>query len=601
MGVYKKITKNSLITLLVVSLALGLIGPITAHAATAPDLGLANSYSIFGKSAVTNTGAGTHLWGNVGADLLSNITGLTAGQVDGTMAGPVAGVQTAATAAYTALDAWGADGAKNLSTPQTVAPGVWTLDASQTLTGAIVLSGAGVYIFRSNAAYTVANGATVTLTNGATACNVFWEIPGIMTIGTTAQMVGTIITNSGAITIANGATLQGRALSLIANVTLDTNQVTNPCLAATPTPGSSAFQPSTINVVKTVINDNGRTKVVADFPLFVNGTPVVSGVTNTFPAINGIYTVTETGDPNYTRTFSGDCDANGQMNLTLGQNKFCIITNNDIGPPLAIPLVPPLIDVVKTASPLSLPNGPGPVVYTYTLRNIGTVPVSNVTMVGDTCSPIVLSSGDTNNDLILQVNETWVYKCNWNLTQTHTNTVVATGWANGISAIDIASATVIVGAPIVPPLIHVVKVPSVFVLPAGGGAVTYSYDVTNPGTVPLSNISIADDKCTGIPGRYNPLHPGDVNQNGLLDPGEKFHFTCQSDLTQTTTNTATATGTANGLTARDFAVATVVVAAVNPILPSSGVKPDDKNNPWDLIILASIFAVLLVAERKQLI
>jgi hypothetical protein len=76
-----------------------------------------------------------------------------------------------------------------------------------------------------------------------------------------------------------------------------------------------------------VINDNGGTRTVVSFPLSVNGTPVVSGVTNTFPA--GTYAVNEIGASNYTRTFSGDCDINGVLNLSTGDNKTCTITNND--------------------------------------------------------------------------------------------------------------------------------------------------------------------------------------------------------------------------------------------------------------------------------
>ncbi|PIR13817.1 hypothetical protein COV49_00860, partial [Candidatus Falkowbacteria bacterium CG11_big_fil_rev_8_21_14_0_20_39_10] len=110
-----------------------------------------------------------------------------------------------------------------------------------------------------------------------------------------------------------------------------------------------------------------------------------------------------------------------------------------------VPPVPPLIDIVKVPSPLALPNGPGTVKYIYTLRNIGTVPVSNITMVGDTCSPIALILGDTNTDAKLDTNETWVYTCSGILTKTHTNIITASGWANGISATDIANATVIVG------------------------------------------------------------------------------------------------------------------------------------------------------------
>jgi hypothetical protein len=76
-----------------------------------------------------------------------------------------------------------------------------------------------------------------------------------------------------------------------------------------------------------VINDNGGTRTVASFPLSVNGTPVVSGVANIFPV--GTYAVNEIGDSNYTRTFSGDCDVNGVLNLIAGNHKICTITNND--------------------------------------------------------------------------------------------------------------------------------------------------------------------------------------------------------------------------------------------------------------------------------
>jgi len=433
-----------------------------------------------------------------------------------------------------------------------------------------------------------------------------------MTFAAAGNIEGTIITNTGLISFVSGVNLKGRAWAAT-QVTMDNNQITEPtCAGATPTPtptptsGSSVVggvvQNSTINVVKIVINDNGQTKTVADFPLFVNvlgnTIPVISGVTNTFSSPAPAYIVTETADPNYTQTFSGDCDINGRVSHNPGDHKFCIVTNDDIGAPMIIPPVPPLIDVVKTANPLSLPAGPGSVTYTYTLRNMGTVPVTDITMVGDTCSPITLASGDNNGDSRLDVGEIWVHRCTTTLSATHTNTIVATGWANGISAVDIASATVIVGAPIVPPLIHVTKVPSAFTLPAPGGAVTYTYIVTNPGTVPLSNVSITDDKCTGLPGRVSG-HPGDINKNDLLETNEAWSFTCKTNLTQTTVNTGTAMGSANDLTVRDFALATVVVSAPTPglilgattRLPNTGLPPKEEGIPWGIVILAGVFAV----------
>ncbi len=342
-----------------------------------------------------------------------------------------------------------------------------------------------------------------------------------------------------------------------------------------PAPTGGGVHTGTITVVKTVINDNGDNKAYSDFPLFVNGIPVASGISNDFPAPAGVYAVTETNAANYKHTFSGDCDATGRLNLNPGDVKFCILINDDIGAPILVPPVPPLIDVVKVPSPLALPGGPGPVSYTYTLRNIGTVPVTNIAMVGDSCSPITLLSGDTNADAKLDVDETWVYRCATTLSQTHTNTVVATGWANGLIASDIATATVVVGAPglpntgvVVPPLIHVTKIPSPLTLTSGGGAVTYTEKITNPGAVPLSNIHLTDDTCS--PMQYVS---GDTNGDGRLDTNETWTHTCRTNIIKTTANTAVASGEANGLAVKDYAIAIVVVADVVPRLPDTGFVP----------------------------
>jgi len=379
---------------------------------------------------------------------------------------------------------------------------------------------------------------------------------------------------------------------------------------------------STINVVKIVVNDNNGNKTIADFPLFVNGTLVVSGVTNTFPA-PATYTVTETSNANYTQAFSGDCSSSGIINLAVGNSKFCIITNNDIAP-IGIPsgggtnysaAIPPIIDLVKVPDPLALPDGPGLVNYSYTLRNIGTVPVSNITMVGDSCSPINLATGDINSDAKLDLNETWVYRCATTLTETHTNTVVATGWANGLSATDIASATVIVGLPIVAPLIHITKIPSPLALFNGPGMVTYTKKITNPGTVALSNVTVSDNKCSPV-----QYVSGDANDDDKLDPSETWTYTCRHSIDQTTANTAIASGEANGLTARDLAFATVVVTNVAPVVtgevlgvkvtgatpvvttvpsfPKTGLPPVEQNTPWGLMAVA---AILMVASTSLVV
>ena len=85
-----------------------------------------------------------------------------------------------------------------------------------------------------------------------------------------------------------------------------------------------------LTVTKVVINDNGGTSAVSDFPLFVNNQSVTSSQQNEFDS--GTYFISETNLPGYSQTISGDCAADGTITLESGQVKSCIITNDDIAP-----------------------------------------------------------------------------------------------------------------------------------------------------------------------------------------------------------------------------------------------------------------------------
>lgn len=596
----KKINKYSIVTVLVVFFALGFGGSMTALAATSPSLGAASTFSVLGAAAMS-TANPTTISGDLGLSPGLAVSKTGPWIVGGSeYFGPLSLAGTAQTDALTAFNnlagqtsigGWGVS-------PWSPLPGVYTAALDTTFTGTITLNGSydDVWVFQVGRDMTFSG--SVVLAGNAQACHVFFQVGRDATIASGSTFVGTLIA-SGNITFASGATVNGRIISLYGTFLAmngTSSNVSGPTCTAAPAPAS-------INVVKIVINDSGKSKAIADFPLFVNSTSVVSGATNIFSA-PASYTVTENAGSDYTATFSLDCAPNGHIDLAPGDNKFCIITNNDVAAPSVASgysgsgsSTPPLIDVVKIPSPLALPTGPGLVTYTYTLNNIGAVPVTNITMVGDTCSPIILDSGDTNGDTKLDLNETWVYRCSTTLSATHTNTVVATGWANGLSTTDIASATVIVGAPVVPPLIHVTKIPSPLALLAGGGMVTYTEKITNPGTVALSNVRLTDDKCS--PMNYIS---GDTNNDSKLDTTETWTYTCKANLIKTTTNTATAIGEANGLTVRDFAIATVVVAAAVPKLPNTGFANVEKNISWNIIALVGIFAVVIFlyfARRKQ--
>lgn len=152
---------------------------------------------------------------------------------------------------------------------------------------------------------------------------------GIVAPGTSYSLAaGTYVVSEDATTLPYAQSFSG-ACNSSGSVTLSAgNDVT--CTVVNDDIEAVVVLPASITVIKTVINDNGKTRTVASFPLFVNGTPVISGVTTVFPV--GAYVVTETSDSNYTRTFSGDCDVNGSLSLVAGNNKTCTITNNDIAP-----------------------------------------------------------------------------------------------------------------------------------------------------------------------------------------------------------------------------------------------------------------------------
>jgi hypothetical protein len=80
-----------------------------------------------------------------------------------------------------------------------------------------------------------------------------------------------------------------------------------------------------ITVNKTVIN-HGGTKVVSDFaPYKVGSTTVVLG--SPTPVNSGTYNITETYNPLYNLTYSGDCFTNGSITVASGDNKVCSMIN----------------------------------------------------------------------------------------------------------------------------------------------------------------------------------------------------------------------------------------------------------------------------------
>ena len=227
-----------------------------ATSATGPaavNLGSAGSYVILAKSGVSTTGA-TSVVGDIGLSpsAASFITGfglildagntfatssLVTGRVWASDYAPptpsnlttaVADMETAYTDAagrvlpdFTELGAGNIDG-------MTLVPGLYKWGTGVSIPIVVTLTGGAndVFIFQIGQNLTVGNGAMVTLSGGVQARNVFWQVAGQTTLGTTANFKG-IILGQTLIAFNTGAIMTGRAFAQTA-VTLNATAITNP-------------------------------------------------------------------------------------------------------------------------------------------------------------------------------------------------------------------------------------------------------------------------------------------------------------------------------------------------------------------------------------
>ena len=225
----------------------------------------------------------------------------------------------------------------------------------------------------------------------------------------------------------------------------------------------------------------------------------------------------------------------------------------------------------------------------------------------DKCSGVTYQSGDTNNNNTLDKGETWTFTCTLsNITAAVTNTALGHGNFNDQDVTfcatpssppahtfcdqdEKASATVLV---VKPDTCLIKKVASTSV--SYSTTVTYTYAEKNEGTVSLNSPSVNDVECTTNGGsislqtcgtsRCSSSGPspccsgdttvacmvnhdcsGDANDNGVLDPGETFHFQCTatfSNVAGAKTDTAIAHGcfTAGGVT-KDVTISSATAAS----------------------------------------
>jgi len=210
-----------------------------SQASTLPvNLGSAGNFTVLAKTGVSASGT-TSVVGNIGispapasyitafgliADSSNQFStsSLVAGKVYASdYANPtpailttaIGDMQTAFTdAAGRAADVTGL-GAGNIS-GLTLAPGVYQWGTGLLIASNVTLSGSAtdVWIFQIAQNLTVSNGVQVVLAGGAQAKNIFWQVSGQASIGTTAVFNGTILCQT-LIALNTGAQVNGKALA----------------------------------------------------------------------------------------------------------------------------------------------------------------------------------------------------------------------------------------------------------------------------------------------------------------------------------------------------------------------------------------------------
>jgi hypothetical protein len=210
------------------------------------DLGGAGHFVILSKSGITDVPAST-VTGRIGT---SPITGaadhLTCAEVSGKIysvdkAGPapcsimdpsrltnaIGDMQTAYTNAAGRHATVTELGGGNIG-GKVLAPGVYRWNTDVNISSDVGLKGGShaVWIFQISKNLIVASGKKVALLENAQAQNVFWQVAGKVTLGTTSHINGIILSKT-LIAMKTGASVDGRLLSQTA-VTLQKNSVTAP-------------------------------------------------------------------------------------------------------------------------------------------------------------------------------------------------------------------------------------------------------------------------------------------------------------------------------------------------------------------------------------
>ncbi len=185
------------------------------------------------------------------------------------------------------------------------------------------------------------------------------------------------------------------------------------------------------------------------------------------------------------------------------------------------------LSVSKTVDHASI-SAPGPLVYTITVTNTGTVGLSGVDVADVFAGGATYVSGDTDNDNVLDLTETWTYTADYLATQADID--------RGTDLVNIVSVTSTeVTTPVTAQAVTTIARTAALSVSktvdhasiSAPGPLVYTITVTNTGTVGLSGVAVADAFAGGA-----AYVSGDTDGDNVLDLTEAWIYTADYLATQ---------------------------------------------------------------------
>lgn len=279
-------------------------------------------------------------------------------------------------------------------------------------------------------------------------------------------------------------------------------------------------------------------------------------------------------------TWHDDCTSDGEAIDTDGDGTNDVLCDVDEQASATVDVIVPSTDLDMAASATTIKSG-DTVTLTFSEENDateGSLSAPGVLTDHADCdepSEVTFTGGDDNSNTELDPGETWTFECDVSIDDDTTITATATGtilghevtWVDGCTATgdlvdsdDDSTTDVFCDNDEQTTLDIDVIFPSTKLLKRASAVVTYTYLETNDGDSDITNVSVSDDTCapvTEVDENNDGFNDGDLNKDGVLNPGETWKFTCtttidapsgdggEADGSNETSkpNTATASGT----------------------------------------------------------